>query len=582
MSKLNVEGLTGFLRGKRYSFEDRSVVFGASDACDVRFDPVWDKTVSAQHATIRFEKGGWILEDQSQQGTFIAGRRIVREPLAGDCTMELGKGGPKIKLSVAAPSAATAAPSGVARGAGVSGNFSLSFRWGAIAVGAVALLATAYGVNAWLRSRAPGEHVDEPGSASVTLATASEPARTTGGVTAGSNAADTPAPQSPSAVGEMPSWELVVDMGEEIFPSFVIASATMKESPFDKLNKASGRLGDLRSAIGVKITSPGPGSKIHVEIKDNEYMHASSVDAVLPEGGKVYRVYPTINYRFDALTRVRQTIPLTVTAEVTFNGGLHNQTAKTVRVASINECPFALSLDETHEINMDWMFAAYVNENHPIADELRKEAIRSGIIKDFVGYQRGEAGVYQQVFAIWNALQHRGVSYSSITSTPGANPTMACQSVRFIDQSVNNSQANCVDGSVLFASILRQIHIEPVLVFPPGHCFVGFVVDPKTKKIDYLETTALGARNAKPSRTGPSPQRKSAKLEAMGAMEQTAPIDGFMKAASDFAPPTAESLQLFSAAVNMARDEVRQGDPGIVWISTARAMGILPIGYSPP
>jgi hypothetical protein len=71
-------------------------------------------------------------------------------------------------------------------------------------------------------------------------------------------------------------------------------------------------------------------------------------------------------------------------------------------------------------------------------------------------------------------------------------------------------------------------------------------------------------------------------MDAHGAMDETAPVDAFMKTATDFAPPTVESLQLFTSAVNMARDEAREGDPNIVWSSDARAIGVLPIGYTPP
>ena len=41
-------------------------------------------------------------------------------------------------------------------------------------------------------------------------------------------------------------------------------------------------------------------------------------------------------------------------------------------------------------------------------------------------------------------------------------------------QALESSQINCVDGSVLFASLLRSINIEPILVRTPGHMFVGY------------------------------------------------------------------------------------------------------------
>jgi len=62
-----------------------------------------------------------------------------------------------------------------------------------------------------------------------------------------------------------------------------------------------------------------------------------------------------------------------------------------------------------------------------------------------------------------------------------------------IEESLNNSQANCVDGSVLFASLLRKIGIEPFLVLVPGHCYVGFYLDAAQENPIALETTLLGA-----------------------------------------------------------------------------------------
>ena len=66
------------------------------------------------------------------------------------------------------------------------------------------------------------------------------------------------------------------------------------------------------------------------------------------------------------------------------------------------------------------------------------------------------------------------------------------QHVRFLDEAVQNSQANCVDGTVLFASVLYKLGIYPVLVKVPGHMFLGFYTDSQRKQISFLETTMLG------------------------------------------------------------------------------------------
>ena len=59
--------------------------------------------------------------------------------------------------------------------------------------------------------------------------------------------------------------------------------------------------------------------------------------------------------------------------------------------------------------DMTWMFAAYVNENHPLIDPILREALDTGIVNAFDGYQAGdEDDVYAQVFAVWNVIQRRG------------------------------------------------------------------------------------------------------------------------------------------------------------------------------
>jgi hypothetical protein len=64
--------------------------------------------------------------------------------------------------------------------------------------------------------------------------------------------------------------------------------------------------------------------------------------------------------------------------------------------------------------------------------------------------------------------------------------------VRFVDESLRMTQANCVDGSVLMASILRKVDINPKLVLVPGHMLLGFALDEAGDNMAYLETTMLG------------------------------------------------------------------------------------------
>ena len=100
------------------------------------------------------------------------------------------------------------------------------------------------------------------------------------------------------------------------------------------------------------------------------------------------------------------------------------------------------------------------------------------------------------MFAVWNVLQRIGVKYSSITQPSGSSDTIMSQHVRFLDEAYSNSQANCVDGTVLFASVLYKLGIWPVLILRPGHMFLGFYPDESSyqrhQNLACLETTLIG------------------------------------------------------------------------------------------
>lgn len=608
---ITISKLSGFGRGKDQAFEKSSITLGTDGSCDVRFDPAWDKTVSPRHATIEKRSDGWWITDQSRDGTWIDGQRVQQSKLNPGTVVELGKGGPRVRIDTASGAAKPAAvqtskPEIFTRPPVSSGDpITTATRKPAreipvartgppprdrdtsqllkpvLALAALVLIVAVVG-GVWLM-RTPGGHQDRTG-----FGKREGFAKQVGQVVTTETAA-------PGATAE---WRPVVDMGEEIFPSFIIASATMKESPFDSVNDSPARLGDKRGVIGVEIVNPAANSKVRVGIEENEVMHASVYEAELPTAGETYRIYPSPSYRFDALQKIKQTTPLSITVSVSLNGTSLGQKAKTIRVASINDCPFAVvtggSADQPEAVRMDWMFAAYVNENHPISDELRKEALKTGIVPAFIGYQGDPDMVYKQVFAIWYVLQRRGVRYSNITTTPGSSKEVYSQYVRFIDQSINNSQANCVDGSVLFASILRQIGIDPILVLVPGHMFMGFYVDPDGKQADFLETTMIGQ----------IPSNTDTPKESAGFGKTPTAIKGILEPAIDTGAGDKDSQQAFIAAIKTARQEYGQyfGDAGTAEkrslyksrtvrkekancqalpVAKARDMGVMPIGYQP-
>ena len=164
-------------------------------------------------------------------------------------------------------------------------------------------------------------------------------------------------------------------------------------------------------------------------------------------------------------------------------------------VRSINECLLGY-IDEKQKFHDTGIFfAAYVNEDHPMIDIILREALNTRIVNRFLGYQYQGKYVEKQVYAIWNALQKRNLKYSSISSSSLSSNVVFSQRVRLFEDVLESAQINCVDGSVLFASLLKAINIDPILVRIPGHMFVGYYLDKSHTKKNFLETTMIGDVN---------------------------------------------------------------------------------------
>ena len=88
-------------------------------------------------------------------------------------------------------------------------------------------------------------------------------------------------------------------------------------------------------------------------------------------------------------------------------------------------------------------FAAYVNEENPMIDQLLREALNTRIVNRFLGYQNPAPGaVDKQVYALWNVLQKRKFRYSSVSNTGLSSNVVYSQRVRTFDDALESSQIN--------------------------------------------------------------------------------------------------------------------------------------------
>jgi len=379
-------------------------------------------------------------------------------------------------------------------------------------------------------------------------------------------------------------WTPEANMDHQLFPSLLIATATARPIEEDDVEAKTPDpylLGERFGLVGVSITSPAANTKVKVTLKENDFMAASTWSGDLAEADKEYYVAPKVTYKFEKLRKAQQ-MPLNVSFAVELDGKSAGEKTETLQVRSINDCPFGVSNEEetlndetfiAGSAEIGWMFAAYVNENHPMLDKILQEALATKIANAFLGYQRDETEVVKQVFASWSALQKRGIQYSNTTTTPGGSEVVYSQYVRFLDQSITNTQANCVDGSVLFASILRKISIEPFLVTIPGHMYMGFYLSADKKDFVGLETTAIGVANA-------TEEEQSGEPKALTALRGK--LDEKARGGRDW--------KTFAKAIQIATDDLEKNKSNFegnnaayqfIDLDEARTEGIMPIPAAP-
>lgn len=287
-------------------------------------------------------------------------------------------------------------------------------------------------------------------------------------------------------------FEITDDLGGNIFPSAILSVATTDAQiiiPSDTMY-----LGNPKSIIGVRIRSSKPFSHVRVEVAETKFFAQSVSEFDLPKPDVEYIIYPDIVWNYEALKNNAQPEPISVVAEAEINGKKIGRKVRTFSMRSINECLLGYYTKGRKFHDTGIFFAAYVNEDHPMIDQILREALNTRIVNKFSGYQsRNPANsVDKQVYALWNVLQKRNFRYSSVSNTSLSSNVVLSQRVRTFEDALNSSQINCVDGSVLFASLLRAINIEPILIRIPGHMFVGYYTESSLKTMNFLETTMIG------------------------------------------------------------------------------------------
>jgi hypothetical protein len=287
-----------------------------------------------------------------------------------------------------------------------------------------------------------------------------------------------PPAAAPTEPAPAPSLEMTGAFENNIFPSLLLSFGAAYP--------------EYSRGLTVTLRNLPAAAALQLRIDSGLFVRPVQVGVDDAGGGAVLN--PELPWNFDALRRTTQMQPQSFVATLLVDGKPAGEATLVCTLHSVNEAVSRIYNNSTGQwLDTSVCFAAFVNEDHPWINALLQEAAAGGGVHAFTGYQSGAPGVMQQAQAIWDALAARGLSYVNVATDSSSSPLVSTQYVRFLDQSVRDHGANCVDASVLFASVLRRIGLRPVLLFRPGHCFAGFYDAAEGGRLVAFETTFLGS-----------------------------------------------------------------------------------------
>lgn len=157
-----------------------------------------------------------------------------------------------------------------------------------------------------------------------------------------------------------------------------------------------------------------------------------------------------------------------------------------------NSAPLAVRNPSTQSwTDLTQYLGAFVTPHRHEVMEFLRQAVDQHIMKQLTGY-KDQYPVISQVKAIYNALKKHVIGYISSVIDFHPDESASTQWVRLPRETLGIQSANCLDGTLLFASLLEAISLNPALVFMAGHVLLGWETGKNNNQWQYMETTMIG------------------------------------------------------------------------------------------
>jgi TPR repeat protein len=249
------------------------------------------------------------------------------------------------------------------------------------------------------------------------------------------------------------------------------------------------------SLCGFKLTSltPSPRTvRMTVEIPEVTETVTQSV-ILLPGKTATFYLTPPLKSNFDpsALRADRPAIlVVNITDEATNNSLLSRSLP--IKLMPFDSLPWSIKTPQNTHPRREEFIGAWVTPNSPAIEQFLTAAKARVPDRTFSG---PFAASLPQVQAMFEELKSTGVTYVMDPSLFSGLDSVA--HTRLPKDVLASHNAQCLEGTVLFASLLESIGLEPYIVRVPGHAYIGWeptkrdYATPGT--IYYLETTLVGS-----------------------------------------------------------------------------------------
>jgi len=274
-------------------------------------------------------------------------------------------------------------------------------------------------------------------------------------------------------------WQVDITPGGELFPVLDLSQAARAGS--DSAGGGSG-------LVTVRVKSATP-RKLHLRIETQGLRAPAIVDAEIARAGTI-DLRPRLDWDRAWLESLHAPRAQTMRVWLEADGNPAQEREVAVRLHPLDDALYYVR-EGKDRVDLGWVFAAYVDPHDPVVDAVL--ALARDADNDIGARTETRAERIDQARAIWSALGSHGLKYASGDPALSRGPSIYSQRVRLLSDSWEQRRANCIDSSVLIASVLERLGIRAFIVLVPGHAFVGFYTGAGKSDAEFLETTLLGS-----------------------------------------------------------------------------------------